>query len=282
MANPHPWFPLYAKDLLTSTAAMEADTLGVYIRLLAFSWENCGLPVDAESCRRIGVVDRDVWPRIWSELEPKWPIDGDKRRNLRQEVERQQALAVQEAKSRGGKAGAETRRRAKESRQESTQDSCEQSGAESTQESRTQPQSQSQPQTDARPDGRASVARAQEPTPAAVVPFDPKDGGAWPAARYSPGNAWHSTIGKPVKAFLHAEFVDSLANAGDPNPERTLLDWYAGVEDRYRGRADGRDPIKFWRDEFALRQGTPNTKQHRQLAEGQRAVELLRERRRKA
>src|SRR5690606_19069067 len=44
----------------------------------------------------------------------------------------------------------------------------------------------------------------------------------------------------------------------------TLRAWYRSVEERYRGRADGRDAVKFWRDEFALWQGVPSLPQKTQ------------------
>ena len=89
----------------------------------------------------------------------------------------------------------------------------------------------------------------------AVVPFH-EDAGAWPAKRHSPGNAWHSTIGKHIPAFLHQEFTDSLANAGDVSPDASLRKWYATTEDAYRGTKAGDDPVKFWRKRFEEWQGS--------------------------
>lgn len=131
-------------------------------------------------------------------------------------------------------------------------------------------------------EGNTHDARATDDhAPAAVVAFD-SQWGASPARRHPAGNAWQSTIGKPVKAFLHAEFSDSLANAGDPNPDATLRAWYAATEDAMQGKRDGRDALVFWRAEFAAWQGgggnSAEVQQSWQLSEAERAVELLRQR----
>lgn len=101
--------------------------------------------------------------------------------------------------------------------------------------------------------GRGSKTHT-EPT-AVVVPFDDKYG-ASPAQKHSPAHAWRSTIGKHIPHFLHTEFTDSVANAGDKSADASLRTWYANTEAEWRGKKCGDDAIVFWRARFKEWQGT--------------------------
>lgn len=64
-----PAFQFYARDWLSSTLGMPWDVAGVYIHLLAWSWDNGPLPNDPRwRARIIGPEAK----RLWSEVQPRW------------------------------------------------------------------------------------------------------------------------------------------------------------------------------------------------------------------
>ncbi|MGV3518202.1 DUF1376 domain-containing protein, partial [Luteitalea sp.] len=105
-----PWFPFFAKEWLTSTLGMSAEARGSYINLLAYAWDNDGLPVDEESCRGIAGVDRAPWKRVWPVLAVKWPVVDGRRRNERLEEARAGAQKMLSGASKAGQASSAARR----------------------------------------------------------------------------------------------------------------------------------------------------------------------------
>lgn len=67
-----PTFPFYAADFIASTLSMDAETVGVYIRLLAHQWLNYFIPNDLAQIARIGGVSAKKLGHIWKNLSPKW------------------------------------------------------------------------------------------------------------------------------------------------------------------------------------------------------------------
>lgn len=72
MAESRPAFLFYTKDWVASTRALPADARGAYINLLAYAWDNDGLPLDDEDRRLIAGVEKGAWRRVWEKLASKW------------------------------------------------------------------------------------------------------------------------------------------------------------------------------------------------------------------
>jgi uncharacterized protein YdaU (DUF1376 family) len=64
-----PAFQFYARDWLSSTLGMPWDVAGLYIHLLAWSWDNGPLPNDPKWRARIIGADAQ---RLWTALKPRW------------------------------------------------------------------------------------------------------------------------------------------------------------------------------------------------------------------
>lgn len=64
-----PAFQFYARDWLSSTLGLPWDVAGVYIHLLAWSWDNGPLPNDAQWRQRvIGPEEK----RLWNAVKKRW------------------------------------------------------------------------------------------------------------------------------------------------------------------------------------------------------------------
>lgn len=90
-----PYYQMYPKDFDADERVrlMTDAQLGLYIRLLNYSWINNGLPVDPEKIKL--TMPGVSWPGFeenWSVIEPCFPRSRDnRRRNKRQEIEREKA-----------------------------------------------------------------------------------------------------------------------------------------------------------------------------------------------
>lgn len=105
-----PTFPFYASDFLTSTSEFDADTVGVYIRLLATQWVNNDLPNDIKRLAKIGGVSFERMNVIWKEIGTKFISNSEGRLvNPRLENIRQAKSEFIEKAKEFGKAGAEKR-----------------------------------------------------------------------------------------------------------------------------------------------------------------------------
>jgi uncharacterized protein YdaU (DUF1376 family) len=100
---------MYAKDFLDGTAPMSCAEVGVYIRLLLWSWGNGPLPVDELRLARIVGASEAEFRRLWQVVAEKWVRTdaGWINRRLEQQRARQQEFAERQAE--GGRRGA-TRR----------------------------------------------------------------------------------------------------------------------------------------------------------------------------
>ena len=85
-----PWFPLFAADLLISTAPMSPSCFGCYMRLLCFAWTEGGLPNDYEACSRIaGGMTLAEWAEIRLRLSVKADPDTAAERLVHARMERE-------------------------------------------------------------------------------------------------------------------------------------------------------------------------------------------------
>lgn len=109
-----PAFPFYAFDWLSSsTRAMSLAARGAYVDLLAFAWDQHGLPADTEALRRMTGASPDEWALVWPELATKFPIAADgRRRNAKLEEVRGGVKAASARGVRGGRARASAATRA--------------------------------------------------------------------------------------------------------------------------------------------------------------------------
>ena len=67
-----PAFQFYPADFLASTAAMTATEVGVYIRLLAWSWVNGPLPLSDVGVRQVAAYMPSDWPEVWAAVASRW------------------------------------------------------------------------------------------------------------------------------------------------------------------------------------------------------------------
>lgn len=105
-----PAFQFYVRDWLISTRMLSAEARGVYIDLLAFSWDNDGIPSDPKALARLVMVTPQRFTRIWDELADKWvEAEEGQLRNPRQERQRQALIALREKRAAAGRASAEAR-----------------------------------------------------------------------------------------------------------------------------------------------------------------------------
>jgi len=109
MSEPRPWFPLYARDFLAddNVAAMTAEELGAYVRLLLHAWTNPGLPDDPKRLARLARISEDRWYEVWEAVEPCWTERDGRLYQGRLEAEReraeQRACTARENGARGGR-----------------------------------------------------------------------------------------------------------------------------------------------------------------------------------
>lgn len=104
-----PYFALFASDWLSSTSVLllTAAEEGTFLRLLAHSWLNDGLPASAAHCAKLTKLSAKAFSAAWLRLEPMFPLGDDgKRRNPRQELERTFAQEKRERRSAAGRKGA--------------------------------------------------------------------------------------------------------------------------------------------------------------------------------
>ena len=104
-----PTFRFYANDFLGSTAEMELESIGAYIRLLCYEWINGGIPKDKKKIARLLAVDGSAMARLWQEIGSKFVGDGDRLVNKRLEKIREEAISFNISLSERGKIGAEAR-----------------------------------------------------------------------------------------------------------------------------------------------------------------------------
>jgi uncharacterized protein YdaU (DUF1376 family) len=106
MAKP-PAFQFYPKDYIASTRTMPVEARGVYTDLLAYAWEEEGLPSDLRGLEMFVGLSKRKFVSIWETyLADRWTSDGNGRLvNQRQEEEREKQRRWREKSAKGGRAG---------------------------------------------------------------------------------------------------------------------------------------------------------------------------------
>lgn len=104
-----PYFPFWSNDWLLSEsrAALDLDAQGVYVLLLCLQWRHKGLNHSPITIRKAAGIHHRVFPRIWGQLAPLFPVDTDgRRRNPRLEEEREKIEKSLDIRRKGGAARA--------------------------------------------------------------------------------------------------------------------------------------------------------------------------------
>lgn len=85
-----PAFQFYPKDFLASSAVaeMNLEQVGAFVILLAYAWNEDGLPEDEETLARLLRLPQKKFTSIWSRVRSRFELSNGKWRNARLEVER--------------------------------------------------------------------------------------------------------------------------------------------------------------------------------------------------
>lgn len=107
-----PAFQLYASDFLgdPKVQVMTHEEVGVYLRLLCYSWLEDGLPTDHKVLAKFLHATPRKFKSLWEAVGPCWYEDGDRYRQKRQEAVREAQRQHRLKSSEGGKKSAENRR----------------------------------------------------------------------------------------------------------------------------------------------------------------------------
>lgn len=94
-----PAFQFYASNFLTGTNDMSVEEVGIYIRLLATSWDKGPLPVEPSRLARIAGAEIEQFVRSWQVVRRKWKKTraGYVNERLEQQREAREAFAAKQA-----------------------------------------------------------------------------------------------------------------------------------------------------------------------------------------
>lgn len=105
-----PAFQFYPGDWIISTRKLSPDARCIYIDLLAYGWEDNGIPDDPDVLASMCAMKPARFRKAWAEIEAKWPMaEEGMRRNPRQETQRAEVEELREKRRKAGKASAEAR-----------------------------------------------------------------------------------------------------------------------------------------------------------------------------
>lgn len=104
-----PAFQFYAADFLIGTFDMTAEQVGVYIRLLAFSWDKGPLPKDTRTLASMAGLTPKTFQKAWEKVQEKWTETDAGWVNDRLEAQRKARDAFSQKQAENGKRGAAKR-----------------------------------------------------------------------------------------------------------------------------------------------------------------------------
>lgn len=93
--NKAPAFQFYAADFIVGTAAMTAEDVGVYMRLLCYQWEHESLPDDERALSQLAGTRKKISSFVLSKFTKG---DDGKLRNARLESERKKQADFRESR----------------------------------------------------------------------------------------------------------------------------------------------------------------------------------------
>jgi len=107
MAKASPAFQFYPSDFLSSTTTLTDAEIGVYIRLLSWSWLNGPLPLDPQRIRRAALssASETEWAAIWAAIKPRWTQQAEGYTNDRLERTRAEQDEYREKQRQNGLLG---------------------------------------------------------------------------------------------------------------------------------------------------------------------------------
>lgn len=104
-----PAFLFYANDFIGSTAHLEVEVVGAYIRLLCYQWVNGSIPKNPKYIQAIISCSASKFKEIWEDLSPKFKNCADGLKNERLESVRKEALEYKDSISKRGQEAAKAR-----------------------------------------------------------------------------------------------------------------------------------------------------------------------------
>ncbi len=278
MSGRLPYMPAFVQDWLDSetVAGMSMEAQGLYWRLLCLAWNRDGLTTNEAALQRLCGASEAEWRRSWPLVAPCWQekhgrLYNDRLEEVRNAVEEGAVGITTEARRRGGRKSAETRRLRYGSAQPSSKPAPEVTSSDTTEVSSgalprshfevTSASSAELPEVDLRSQNTdpstttdrdlrdRTRAQAAGASSSSVEPPLPLPGGqlAWLGLV----EAWNRLGPGPdvSTATLHADSRRRLARAAR---DRALVEWervfeLASASDFLAGRlGDGRPPIDLW------------------------------------
>lgn len=249
-----PAFQFYAADFLVGTRHMFNAEVGLYIRMLAMSWDTGPLPADPARLALVAGVTPEEFAQHWPEVSKKWVLTPEGYINKRLERQRRELAEFTERQAAKGRRSGESRRTRNQPNANRTRTEREPE----VNRKRTEQPTEHEPETnssvfDLQSSRTESKERSLSPR-ARVTGIEPLVNGS--ANRTHGQHAWCSLPdrdGLCVPAFLHREFVGKLAAT---RSEAELRAMYRQTVVSMAGVAIGEDPVKFWRNTFAQWVGT--------------------------
>ncbi|HAM23210.1 MAG TPA: hypothetical protein DCQ04_13270 [Actinobacteria bacterium] len=107
-----PSFQFYAADFIIGTAHLTPSDVGVYIRLLALSWDKGPLPDDTRTLAAMAGLSHRLFLKTWRKLEEKWEKTDHFWLHPRLEAQRAHYQAIAEQNAEKGRKGALARQKA--------------------------------------------------------------------------------------------------------------------------------------------------------------------------
>src|SRR6185369_7155293 len=236
----------YAADFLVGTSEMSVGEVGLYVRMLALSWDKGALPSEHDRLARMVGVSLREFRALWCAVAEKWTVTEAGYVNGRLEDQRDQRQAFAQVRAAAGRKSGESRRTKREHNANisGTQDE------QTPQRKRTLQSSVFDLQTsDQEHTHPARVATNPHSTSTNLVNGSQQ--------RLHGSHAWCSwpvRDGLCVPMFLHREFV---GKGGKTDAE--MMAWYVGTLERFDGVAVGEDALTFWRREFSAWIGIAST-----------------------
>lgn len=112
-----PYIQLYTADYLADTMHLTTEEHGAYL-LLIFNYWQTGKPIPKKRLQKIARVPNDRWPSVEDSLSEFFADDGENWVHERIERDLESVMEAQEQRARAGKASAEARKRAKQTKTE--------------------------------------------------------------------------------------------------------------------------------------------------------------------
>jgi len=280
-----PAFQFYAKDFLVGTSEMTFEEVGLYIRLLAHSWDRGPLPLEAIRMARMVGVGPEEFARLWETVQDKWKKSPRGYVNPRMELQRSARKKFVKQQAFKGRVGAKLRWAghtpaiAADKTPAIVRLQPEYSSAVSDLRSASADQDHSQSGSRMIGDRDSSEGGEREERAPATLQgpvFVRRDPGLihGPSQRSHGQHAW---CGRRCVPFaLHEEFKgQSLWSDAE------LKSWYASTLAKFENQPIGDDLFRFWKNELAAAIGTvtsapADTKSGRTMAAAKRVMAEIR------